>query len=109
MTQPIQKAACAALGRFIAGQMPDTVISYEWPAADPPLPPRAVTILCAGSAEDEQVNIDDVDMVPVDATTGLYTWRFADRNQPIQIDIWSQSQADTRYKPRARLSRWPSP
>jgi len=94
MAQPIQKAACAALGRFIAGYMPDTVISYEWPAPDAPLPPRAITIICAGAAEDEQVNLDDVDMVPVDDTTGLYTWRFADRDQPIQLDIWSQSQAE---------------
>ena len=95
MREPFQNLAATALARWIRSRLPDVAVHDSWPEADDPLwgPDdfdRAITVQKVGAREDEKLDLRHVDMVPLDATTGLYTWQVRYCTQGLQLDVWAK-------------------
>lgn len=95
----VEKAAIRALGRFLESCFAEdpywagkgVVVSDHWPDSNN-LPEYSISILKAGARQDERQQALLVSSEVLDATTGLYTYRVAACEQPIQLDVWSTSE-----------------
>ncbi len=98
----IEQAAVNALKTFLQNNLPDVVVSEEWPNPDEPLPEMAVTILRVGAREETKVDPTVIGSEPY--FTGdppvehpvlrQFKWRVKLVRQPIQLDVWSCYQAN---------------
>jgi len=88
--QAASNALCAYLRDRLAG---DVVVEPRWPDPEKPLPPKAVTVLRAGTAEHKMVMtsnpVSAVELDPPDPTRKLYRWIVLEVTQPLQIDCWT--------------------
>lgn len=67
MAVPIEQAACNALKAWLQSKLPDVVVSQDWPAAEPDLPEKAITILLAGEGKEELLQPQVVDQAIIHA------------------------------------------
>lgn len=96
MTQrvSIQQAAANALAEWLREQLPDVMVEARWPEPNVSLPPKAITVLLAGSRIDEPLDPQVLHMTPIDSAKALYRWRVAACRQPLQLDVWTTSDVE---------------
>ena len=90
----IQQAAANALAEWLREQLPDVTVEARWPEPNVPLPPKAITVLLAGSRIDEPLDPQVLHMEPIDAARARYRWRVAACTQPLQLDAWTTSDVE---------------
>jgi hypothetical protein len=98
MAVSIEQAGVNALRTYLAAQLPDVIVSDEWPNPDEALPEKAITILKIGAREETRAEPRVVKSEPLmvgdppaeDPVLRVYTWRVKLIKQTIQLDIWSQ-------------------
>jgi hypothetical protein len=102
----VEQAAQTALKTWIASQLSGVTIFDHWPDMQD-LPARAISILRAGTREDEFVDIVCI----AEPTPGTYTWRLRACEQPLQLDVWTTSdpaRSDIMARLEAILNAGPS-
>ncbi len=93
----IQQAAANALATWLTAQLPvDVDVNSRWPEPTEQLPPKSLTILLAGLADDELIDPAVVSQTntAAPAVTATYTYQFRCRRQPLQLDVFTQYDAD---------------
>ncbi len=91
MKVTVEQAAVNALGRWLTTSLgSDVVVSTQWPEPSKRLPPKAVTILRAGSPDEEPLDPIIVGRVDTGPHTSLFTWRMRAVRQPVQLDVWAR-------------------
>jgi hypothetical protein len=88
----VEQAAANALGAWLKVALgADVVVDTRWPDPGKKLAPRAVTILLAGPPEEELLDPVVVSRADTGPKTALFTWRMRALRQPLQLDVWAQS------------------
>ena len=88
----IQQAAMNALARWLHTSMSGVIIENRWPSGDRKMPPRLVTLLMAGARNDEPIEPKLLSAVNSGSTKTNVVWQLKMCEQPIQMDIWAQSE-----------------
>lgn len=92
----IQQAAVNALATWLASQLTGGVdVNSRWPEPTEQLPPKSLTIVLAGPADDEL--FDPVVVAQTNHPTdpvATYTYRFRCRRQALQLDVFTQYDVD---------------
>ena len=93
MAVTIQQAACNALKVWLAARMTDVTVTQAWPDPQTALPAKEITILRVGKPKHSEVfpEVVKTSAVPGDPTRLLYTWRVAEIEQDLQVDLWAQT------------------
>jgi hypothetical protein len=68
------------------------LILSEWPSGN--LPPRALSILCAGERRDTHLTAEVVKVTDKPNGKGEFTWTIKAISQPLQLDVWAQTDAE---------------
>jgi hypothetical protein len=92
----IQQAAANALATWLASKLPgDVDVDSHWREPTEQLPPKSLTVLLAGPADDELIDPVVVSQTndPTDPIA-TYTYRFRCRRQALQLDVFTQYDAD---------------
>lgn len=73
---------------FASGDSVVTV-STRWPEADEKLPAMAITVLLAGTPNDQPLQPRLVSTRPTSGVSLLARWQVLERMQPLQLDVWA--------------------
>lgn len=91
----VEQAACDALKVFLAAEFPGVAVSQRWPAADKPLPSKAISILRIGARKDFEIDKALTKITPIPNTnTVTARYRVKSCTQGVQLDVWSTNGAD---------------
>lgn len=89
----IQQAAANAFATWLGSKLPDCTVEPRWPAASKDLPAKAISIVTAGQRRDVPIDLQllSADKTGQGATNTLAVWRPMVAYQPMQLDVWAQS------------------
>jgi hypothetical protein len=92
MMVSVQQAACNALQAYLQPLFTDAFVDTRWPDATRKLPPKAITIICAGQRQDTQIDPFTTGQVNLaGGTAANYNWQIKACEQPLQLDVWGQT------------------
>lgn len=104
MTQlvSIQQAARNALAEWLTSELASEDIEIEprWAESDRPLVSKRITIIDAGPRAIDWLDLEALALVNVDTEGGEdvvkvdATWNFGFITQPVQLDVWTQSDVE---------------
>lgn len=96
----VERAACNALAVYLQAEFDKlygdevpherVVVSETFPEAGANLPPRAVSVVYAGTRRETHLNEEVVRKTDLPDNQAEFEWAIAAVTQPIQIDIWAQ-------------------
>ncbi len=90
----IQQAASNSIAAFLADKLPDVKVASQWPAPDRVLPAKAISVITAGSRRDTPIERKLLKATNNGATQVDAVWQIAACHQPLQLDVWAQSDFD---------------
>lgn len=94
MSVSIQQAAINAIVAYLSTQMPDVQVQKRWPSRDLPSS-KVITVITAGAPKDIAQEPRVLSNTPVpDTTNTTSVWQVAERQQPLQMDVWCKVQSD---------------
>lgn len=97
LVTPVHLAAANRLAEYLSDVLNDVEVSSRWPDPSKSLPVKALTIIPAGARtllfmdHPQVVSKEDTDP---DSVKKIWTWRVAECEQPLQMDVWSQFPLD---------------
>ncbi len=91
MSVTIQQAAMNALAEYLGLNLPDVDVTPRWPSPGKELPPKAITVVLAGSRRDEPMDLRQLSFVNSGPLQSSVVWQVSACKQPFQLDIWARS------------------
>lgn len=91
----IQQASANALANYLSTTLTGGVtVDTRWPSPDMPLQNKVVTVLLAGSRQDEFMEPQIMSYSNVGSTQSSVLFRLKACTQPMQLDIWTTSDVE---------------